>query len=494
MDRIDLSTIDSEAFLTDQYSLDFIENNRLIKFAEEADTVHVAFVDGMSPEVAMARLRRHHAPKKVHFCAVESEDLATVLARISAYGEGGSRRLAGENDTTALDRIANDAPIINLVNSLILDALSLKASDIHIEVDGDAMQVRYRVDGSLRIMGRHSIERFPAVSSRIKIMAGLNIMETRRPQDGRITVTIGGREIHLRLSTLPLVRGESIVLRLFNKDEGVGKPETLGLPESTVTALRSVLALPYGLILVTGPTGSGKTTTLSAFLAEISDSSRKIITLEDPVEYILPGVDQVPVREDIGMGFGQLLRRVLRQDPDVIMVGEIRDSETAELAVRAALTGHLVLSTLHTNDAPSAITRLTDMGVAPYLVAAVLRGVLAQRLVRTICPVCGDVRKPESHEVLLATKTGIKLEKTGFAPGCDTCGHTGFSGRTAVSEWFKSDKVLERLIADGSMFNNNSIAQKHLATAGFRPITFDALQKASDGITTIGEIQKAGVF
>lgn len=494
INKPDLSIIDSKWILDDQYSLDFIETNRLIKIGEDDEMVQVAFVEGITPDVAMIRLRRHHSPKHIDFTPVEAEDIATVLARMSANGEGGNRQLAGGGDSTALDRIANDAPIVNLVNSMILDALSTKASDIHVEVDENEMIVRFRIDGALRIVGRHDVTRFPAVASRIKIMASMNIMETRRPQDGRITVTLSGREVHLRVSTIPLVRGESIVMRLFNKAEGVNRPENLGLPLYIVEGIRKVLSFPYGLFLVTGPTGSGKTTTLSAFLAEISDSSRKIITLEDPVEYILPRVDQVPVREDIGMGFSRLLRRVLRQDPDVIMVGEIRDPETAELAVRAALTGHLVLSTLHTNDAPSAINRLSDMGVPSYLVGAVLRGILAQRLVRTLCPRCKVNRKPGYQELKMAKEAGVELKNANDSVGCKDCENTGFTGRTAITEWLPIGRSLERLIADNNFRTDDTNFMKLLNENGYRSISIDAFEKVSEGITTIQEIQKAVLF
>ena len=385
----------------DQYGLEFIRRYQAVKVAENESSVTVALGPESDPAVLEGKLQRHHAPKAVHFRRVESADFRSALARLfsdvsvggeASGGAGGAPVSGGSGspDTSSLDRITGDAPTVNLVNSIILDAVRLGASDIHVERDEVRMTVRYRLDGLLRTAGTHSPERFASVSSRIKLMANLNIMESRKPQDGRLTATLDGRDVHMRLSVVPLIQGESLVLRLFHREEDLIDPGHLGFPGETVEALRRLFRYPHGLILVTGPTGSGKTTTLSAFLAEIKDERKKIITLEDPVEYIIPGIDQIQVNEDIGLTFGTLLRRVLRQDPDVLMVGEIRDGETASLAIRAALTGHLVLATLHTNDAPSAVTRLVDMEIPPYLLGAVLRGVLAQRLVRTLCPRCRE--------------------------------------------------------------------------------------------------------
>jgi len=488
MDTINLSTPEINWHILDQYSIDFIEANRVIKFSESETIVDIAYVPGITEELTIDRLRRHHAPKTVRFVAADPGDLAAAMAKISSQGEGGIRGISNSGTSTALDQVANDAPVVNLVNSLILDALAADASDIHVEVDGTTMIVRYRIDGALRITGRYELERFPAVASRIKIMANLNILETRRPQDGRITVTLGGQEIHLRVSTVPLVSGESLVLRLFNRKEGLMGPESLGFSQEAVTAIRVLYRLPYGLVLATGPTGSGKTTTLSTFLAEIRDDSKKIITLEDPVEYILPGIDQIPVREEIGMGFGSLLRRVLRQDPDIIMVGEIRDSETAELAIRAALTGHLVFATLHTNDAPSAIPRLVDMGIPPYMVGAVLRGVIAQRLVRTTCPHCRSNRKPNPTEKKLMAKWGTPINPVTDTSGCPQCSESGYIGRTAICEWFISDRYLEELIVTNKV--SDSVFESGLAKIGYAPMIIDGLKKVEKGLTTIGEIRQ----
>ena len=491
METLDLSQIGAGWQIIDQYPLEFIESNRVLKFSEDDELVKVAFVPDITPKVVIGRLRRHHHPKRVHFSEVESSDMAAALARVTALGDTSSSSASRKNDRRALDQIANDAPVINLVNSLILDALGSDASDIHIEVNDNAMIVRFRIDGVLRTISSHEEEKFSAVSSRIKIMANLNIMETRRPQDGRITVTLAGQEIHLRISIVPLVSGESIVLRLFNRSEGLLTPEKLGFPSHTIDAIRELFQVPFGLVLVTGPTGSGKTTTLSTFLSESVDEKKKIITLEDPVEYVIPGVDQIPIRDDIGMGFSSLLRRVLRQDPDVIMIGEIRDSETAELAVRAALTGHLVLSTLHTNDAPSAIYRLIDMGIPSYLVGAVLRGVLAQRLVRSLCAKCKTILSTDGHEKKMGKEWGVSLTTHCLSNGCVACGGSGYQGRTAISEWFAVDKNLERLIASSG---TEEELRTLISENGYKQMISNGLSKVAEGKTTLDEIYKVVQF
>ena len=481
----------------EQYGLEFVRRYQAVKVAENEDSVTVALGPEGDPGVLGGKLRRHHAPKAVHFRRAESADFRSALARLfsDVSVDGGMTPGGGGSpDTSSLDRITGDAPAVNLVNSIILDAVRLGASDIHVERDEVRMTVRYRLDGLLRIAGTYPPERFASVSSRIKLMANLNIMESRKPQDGRLTATLGGRDVHMRLSVVPLIRGESLVLRLFHREEDIIHPGRLGFPGETVEALRRLFRYPHGLILVTGPTGSGKSTTLSAFLAEIKDERKKIITLEDPVEYIIPGIDQIQVNEDIGLTFGTLLRRVLRQDPDVLMVGEIRDGETASLGIRAALTGHLVLATLHTNDAPSALTRLMDMGIPPYLLGAVLRGVLAQRLVRTLCPRCRETAPLQSAEAALCRSFGAEVRECGVpgggAAGCGECAG-GYAGRTAVSEWFAPDEELSEIIAAGDARRGE--IRGLLEKRGFRSLVHDAFEKAAAGITAVDEIRRAVV-
>jgi len=427
-----------------QYTLDFMAANHIMLLREDSAEVEVAYVEELTQEGLRERIKRHHFPKQVCWRPYSREALSAALVR---YGSIDSSVRDSEEEKISLDKLANDAPAVNLVNSLILDALSLDASDIHLEVDGDKMVVRCRVHGSLRVFHTDSAERFGAVATRIKLLANLNILETRRPQDGRMTLGLNDKEIHMRVSCVPLARGESIVLRIFNRSELLRTPENLGFSSWAIEEIRRMFRKPYGLILATGPTGSGKTTTLRAFLSEISVESKKTITLEDPIEYLMPGIDQIPIREDIGLTFTSLLKRILRQDPDIIMVGEIRDGETAQLSVRAALTGHLVLSTLHTNDAPSAIKRLVDMGVPSYLIAGVLRGVMAQRLVPELCPHCVEIRPLMNEEANYVEGHGEKFSETGESSGCDRCENTGYRDRTAIMEFFSVTPELESAIS-----------------------------------------------
>ena len=378
-----------------------------------------------------------------------------------------------------LDRIANDAPVVNLVNSLVIDGIRARASDIHIEGFSDATVVRYRVDGRLRTVHRLEADRFAAVASRVKIMANLNIMERRLPQDGRLTVHLDEDVVDVRVSIVPISAGESIVLRLFPTKRGPLGLEELGLEPEGIARLRRMATLPNGLVLVTGPTGSGKTTTLNAVLREVRSDALKIITIEDPVEYVTDGIDQIQTNERIGLTFESILRRVLRQDPDVIMVGEVRDTPTAELAIRAALTGHLVLSTLHTRDSVSAVTRLADMGVEPYLIAAVLRCVLAQRLVRRLCPACRQSTRPTKAQRETWRALGLEAGSLFRAKGCKACQGTGFRGRVAIFESFESCGELEDLIVQG---RRDAELRELLAGRGLGSLALDGHRKALAGV------------
>jgi type II secretory ATPase GspE/PulE/Tfp pilus assembly ATPase PilB-like protein len=317
-------------------------------------------------------------------------------------------------------------------------------------------------------------------------MANLNILERRRPQDGRITVTIEDKPVDLRVSVVPTTEGESIVLRILGRKAAAASLAELGFGDEQTELLRRLLSLPHGLILVTGPTGSGKTTTLNTMLSEIVSESTKIITIEDPVEFIVPGVNQIQINDQIGLGFDTLLRRVLRQDPNVILIGEIRDSATAEIALRSALTGHLVLSTLHTNDSASVIPRLVNMGVEPYLIASVLKGAAAQRLVRKICPRCKEAYKAEAEERRILEHARFDEDTLYRGSGCEYCDHTGFSGRTLITELFVTDPGLEELIMRRE---NITALTAYLKERGMRTLLRDGLEKAAAGITTFGEVE-----
>jgi general secretion pathway protein E len=471
-----------------QYPLEYIDTNSAIKLREEEGLIRVGVCEPFKPAV-LATLRSFHE-KPVVFHIIDRSELAGYLGkRLSALGEpaGGASM---DEERILLDRLANDAPIVNLVNSLMIEAIRKGASDIHIESFADSARVRYRIDGVLRTVGRIEKERFPAVASRLKIMANLNIMERRLPQDGRISVHLGEGTFDVRVSIIPIAAGESIVLRLFNTSGTPVLLEELGLDQGTLALVRSLASVPHGLVLATGPTGSGKTTTLNAVIRELASEGVKIITIEDPVEYVIEGVDQIQTHDRIGLTFDSLLRRVLRQDPDIIMVGEIRDTPTAELSVRAALTGHLVLSTLHTNDCVSVIPRLRNMGVEPYLLAAVLRGALAQRLVRRICPACSRSRKPSPEEKELFKRNGVAVSRVFQGQGCDACGGSGFKGRTSIVEGFASDEEVEEAILKGE---RASVIAAHLADRGFTPLMQNGLAKAAQGVTTVAEVQKAVV-
>ncbi|CAA9517867.1 MAG: General secretion pathway protein E [uncultured Sphingomonas sp.] len=343
---------------------------------------------------------------------------------------------------------ADDAPAIRLINGILAEAVRLGVSDVHVEPYETGLIVRMRVDGMLKESLRMPAHVAPVVVSRIKVMARLDIAERRVPQDGRIGISLGGKQLDVRVSTLPSRAGERVVLRILDKDQAGLSLAQLGIAETAATVLREALAEPNGIILVTGPTGSGKTTTLYAGLAHLNDGSRNILTVEDPVEYAIDGVGQTQVNSKVGMSFATGLRAILRQDPDVVMVGEIRDRETAEIAVQASLTGHLVLSTVHTNDAVGAITRLRDMKVEPFLLASTLRAVLAQRLVRRLCDHCRAPADPASGSAALL---GFAADTTVYRPvGCDRCGPSGFKGRIGLFEAVRVDATIRRLINEGA--------------------------------------------
>jgi general secretion pathway protein E len=389
-----------------------------------------------------------------------------------------------EEDVGHLKDLASEAPIIRLVNLLITRAVESRASDIHIEPFEDELKVRYRIDGVLHETESTPKRLQPAIVSRIKIMAKLNIAERRLPQDGRIKLKVGDREIDLRVSTIPVLHGESVVMRILHKEGIVIDLDKLGFPSDTLSKFNNLIKRPNGIILVTGPTGSGKTTTLYGALDKLNSPDKKIITVEDPIEYQLKGINQIQVKPKIGLNFANTLRHIVRQDPDIIMIGEIRDLETAEIAIQSALTGHLVFSTLHTNDAPSAMTRLVDMGVEDFLLSSTILGVLAQRLVRVICPSCKEIVSSESEREELA-KIGMEDVALYKGVGCETCAHTGYYGRTGIFELMVVDDDIRKLILKGSDANQlKEVARAH----GMRTLVEDGFQKVRAGITTLSEV------
>src|SRR2546422_2111610 len=393
----------------------------------------------------------------------------------------------GQDEDTNLDSAAEDASIIRFVNQVLRDAIELRASDIHLEPFEDELRIRYRIDGVLQeIPVPSQIKRFqPAIVSRVKILSHLNIAEKRLPQDGRIKIRLENNEVDIRVSVIPMLHGEAVVMRLLRQNATLRGMGELGMEKRELESFRRVLQMPHGIILVTGPTGSGKTSTLYTALNEINDSDRKIITIEDPVEYQLRGVNQIQVSEKAGLTFARGLRSILRHDPDVILIGEIRDAETAQIAVQASLTGHLVFSTLHTNDAPGALTRLVDMGVEPYLVASSLEAVLAQRLVRVLCKAC----KQEDHSPAAQAfkqQVGIPANAVIYrSVGCRTCRQTGFHGRHAIFEWMDSDNEIRQLILKNT---SSDVIRDAARRAGMSTLAEDGWRLVRLGITTVEEV------
>jgi general secretion pathway protein E len=462
----------------------------------EGGSLTIAVADPLNPMIIDDLRQSTGLEVHVVVCAAEAINEAidrtyeggntTALQRIvegmedESLGDGG-----GDEDVNHLRDMAFEAPVVRLVNLLVENAVAGEASDIHIEPFEDTLRIRYRIDGILYEQEAPPRRLQAAVTSRIKIMAEMNIAERRLPQDGRIRVTLHGRRIDIRVSTIPTVHGESIVMRLLDRSSVFYPLERLGFSPGMLGLFEKLILRPHGILLVTGPTGSGKTTTLYAALDKINLPGRKIITVEDPVEYQLKGVNQIPVKSKIGLTFASGLRHIVRQDPDVILVGEIRDLETAEISIQASLTGHLVFSTLHTNDAPSAITRLQDMGVEPYLLSSVLEGVLAQRLVRRICQVCRtpEVASPADIEAL-----GIDADphtKLFRGRGCDDCRNTGYRGRTGIYELFPITEDVRSLVlrrASSREIRRMAIEQ------GMVTLRQDGWARAVEGVTTIEEV------
>lgn len=380
------------------------------------------------------------------------------------------------------------APIVKLINSLVQQAIDMRSSDIHIEPGDEKIRIRFRIDGDLHEITSLSMNSLSPIITRIKIMGKMNIAERRVPQDGRVETRINGREIDIRISTIPTVYGEKVVLRILDRSNFMFSKNELGFTQRNLEAFDKILQQPYGMILVTGPTGSGKTTTLYAVLSELNEINRNIITIEDPVEYKLQGINQIQINPKAGLSFATGLRSILRQDPDVIMVGEIRDSETAQISVRAAITGHLVLSTLHTNDSVSSVIRLVDMGVEPYLVSSAVIGVVSQRLIKELCPDCKQAYEATySEKSLLGLDTGENITLY-QAKGCNRC-NSGFKGRRAVHEVLIVDEDIRQLIDEGKNIDSlRTIAEKQGMVSLFK----NSINLAVEGITTVEEALRAG--
>ncbi|MBR4894764.1 MAG: type II/IV secretion system protein [Kiritimatiellae bacterium] len=412
-------------------------------------------------------------------------EVQAAMAKLYASEMDSDVQLRSDDDDGATVS-EDDAPVVKLANMILTTAISMKASDIHVEPMEKEFRIRYRIDGALRKMDSPPKRLQQAIISRIKIMSKMKISEKRIPQDGRIQISHGGKDLDLRVSTVPTNHGESIVMRILDKSNlSLGLPQ-LGFLTDDQATFERLIKLPDGVVLVTGPTGSGKTTTLYACLGQINTPDKKLITVEDPVEYQMSGINQVQVNKDVGLDFSSALRSILRQAPNIVMIGEIRDAETADIAMEAALTGHLVFSTLHTNDAPSAVTRLLDIGVKPFLVASALRAAMAQRLVRAICEKCRTPYAPTERDLKMLGAIAKTIPETMYTgAGCDKCGRSGYKGRKGIFEIFKVDDTIQRLIFDHAPA---SILRQRAREMGMRTLREDGMLKVASGMTSLSEV------
>ncbi|MCX8231720.1 MAG: GspE/PulE family protein [Alphaproteobacteria bacterium] len=478
------------ALFADRLGADFLRTYRVLPLRDSGTVVAVAMADPLDGETRRALELQLGTAVQI-FVAVPGELDRHLESLYGAALPDAAPAAVRSGDLERLREMASDTPVIRRVNLLLERAVAARASDIHLEPQEDGLRLRHRIDGELRDVALLSADDHAALVSRVKILAGLDIVERRLPQDGRARVNVEGRAVDVRISCLPTMHGESIVLRLLDKANAPLTLPQLGFDERIAARLTDVLAANKGIFLVTGPTGSGKTTTLYALLQLLNDPARKLITIEDPVEYALPGVHQMQVRPRIGLEFANVLRSVLRHDPDVIMVGEIRDLDTAAMAIQAALTGHLVLSTLHTNDAASVVARLVDMGVEPYLMASAVCGIMAQRLVRTLCVKC-RVPDNEGVDALRALNPDLTDQfgsATIYRPdGCDVCGETGFSGREAIAELIVVNDAIRTAILAGADAREIADLAQGIGGGAMRR---DGFKKVVAGRTSIDEVLRA---
>ena len=460
----------------------------VVPIVADADSITVALLDPMGYD-AIDSLRYVMTGKDIEAVLAPLAEVKAALAKLYPTGEDATvstRDEEGAND----DAGGDDGAVIKLANMILTTAIKMKASDIHIEPMEKEFRIRYRIDGALRKMDSPPKRLQGAIISRFKIMSKMKISEKRIPQDGRIQISVGGKDLDLRVSSVPTNHGESIVMRILDKSNlSLGLPQ-LGFLSDDQTTFEKLIKLPDGVVLVTGPTGSGKTTTLYACLGQINTPDKKLITVEDPVEYQMSGINQVQVNKDVGLDFSTALRSILRQAPNIVMIGEIRDAETADIAMEAALTGHLVFSTLHTNDAPSAVTRLLDIGVKPFLVASALRAAMAQRLVRAICEKCKESYAPTEREIKmltgLASGTNASIPEMMYhGAGCDRCAKTGYKGRKGIFEIFKVDDTIQRLIFDHAPA---TLLRQRAREMGMRTLREDGMLKVSSGMTSLSEV------
>ena len=497
MEIIDLSKINIERVAINKISASTARFYNIIPVKVERDTVTVAVSDPLN--MKLVEDLRFVTGLTIKMVVAKDEDIKKSMDRY--YGEedeslgdvideaektSGKVVVKGEGDIDKLKEIASQAPVVKLLNMVLLRAIREKASDIHFEPFEKDYTIRYRIDGLCYDAAHPPKDLNLAISSRIKVMANLDVAEARLPQDGRIMMDIGGRSVDLRVSTLPTLYGESIVMRVLDKSIVSLSLDQLGMSSDVKSKLRKIIERPNGIILTTGPTGSGKTTTLYSCMREINKIEYKVITVEDPVEYDIEGIIQVAINQKIDLSFAKTLRHILRQDPDIIMVGEIRDSETAQIAIQAALTGHLVFSTLHTNDASGAVTRLMDMGIEPFLISSTVRAVMAQRLVRVICQNCKKAYKAEQQELLELGMIGKKDAPSQFykGEGCSECNGSGYRGRTGLYELLiMNDRIREMVVKRDS----SSAIRNAAVEGGMRLLREDGIRNILEGVTTIEE-------
>tara|TARA_R110002110_G_scaffold415765_2_gene655205 strand:- start:56296 stop:58038 length:1743 start_codon:yes stop_codon:yes gene_type:complete len=483
-----------EPVVLESVSQDFLVNNSVVPLSITDELI--SFVATVPQDPFLKKALSMALDRQVAISLGLESDINKAIERYLEQDETDEEALSdqfgGQSDDEFIEHLkdlASEAPVIRLVNEVIHRAVDMGASDIHIEPFEDGLHLRYRVDGVLQDFPDPPAGNLgPAIASRIKLLSHMNIAERRLPQDGRIMLRVKGHELDLRVSTIPTVHGESIVMRVLDRESIRLSLPAMGFAPDTLSRYQELLARPHGVLLVTGPTGSGKTTTLYASLASLDSEALKIITVEDPVEYQLQGVNQIQVQSQIDLSFARSLRAILRQDPDIIMIGEMRDTETAQIGVQSALTGHLVLSTLHTNTAASAITRLEDMGIERYLITSAVNGVLAQRLVRTLCKHC---KAPVTVERDYIEQTGLDRYVTAAnqqlfkAAGCHECGHSGYAGRTGIHELFVLDDEMHRVIMAGADATTLHAAARR---QGMVTLYEDGLRKVVEGVTSMEEL------
>jgi general secretion pathway protein E/type IV pilus assembly protein PilB len=502
MELVDLSNIKVDQETLKAMPLKLVHRRTLMPLSRSNGTLTVATGDpfdvysldelqtltGLHVQSVLASPREIQRLIKTHFGVGGETVSAMVQERVKDEVELLEEL---EVDDSEAAKMAQEASVVKLVNEILIEATTERASDVHVEPEEHGLRVRYRIDGLLQTQKMHQdINRFTsAIISRIKILARLNIAEKRLPQDGRIKMRVSGREVDVRVSIIPMAHGEGIVMRLLDKGRMVFNLANVGMLPDTYKTFKQLIDLPHGIILVTGPTGSGKSTTLYSALNEIKDETLKIITVEDPVEYVQDGISQIQVHHKIGLSFAAALRSILRHDPDVVLIGEMRDQETAQSAIQASLTGHLVFSTLHTNDAPSAFTRLIDMGIEPFLVASTVEGVMAQRLVRTICPECKVAYEPHVEDLPIdfPLGDGKKAPTVWKGAGCRACRQSGYRGRTGIYELMVTGDVIRDLVVQRV---NASLIRHEAIKGGMITLRKDGWRKVLQGITTIEEVAR----